>query len=439
MTLPCFAEQAVSTLLAYLGQIVISGDQLLVNALIQAGTFTNLIVLFSNILGVGSLILVSRLRGAGDERNKRLYAMSLYGNIVLGIIASLILVFCADSFFALMKVDSSVIGEADDYMLIVGSTALIQFVMQSFAYFLRTEELNKELTIGTTIMLVANILLESLFLFVFRWGIKGVAWALTIARLLGLLVYAFFYFRKVGLSLSLKLLFPWDWDLWVKITKVGFLSVIENISYNVAYLIMIIIINGYGVREGNITSFVTTLSAADYLFGNSLVQVTQVEEGKALGERDFEKADQIVKDSARMSMLINLVVSSLLIAVAYPLFLFLMRDDPAPTAAAKLALEVTALDFLFEFGRILTVAYIRSLQVAGDVTFVTVMGFIFTWLCLVGGSYLFGNVLGLGLLGCWLGMSLDAVIRGVIFVFRWRSGKWKKYRFAQDKDAASAR
>jgi Na+-driven multidrug efflux pump len=98
MTLPCFAEQAVSTLLAYLGQIVISGDQLLVNALIQAGTFTNLIVLFSNILGVGSLILVSRLRGAGDERNKRLYAMSLYGNIVLGIIASLILVFCADSF-----------------------------------------------------------------------------------------------------------------------------------------------------------------------------------------------------------------------------------------------------------------------------------------------------------------------------------------------------
>lgn len=432
LSLPVFLEQTVTTLLAYLGQLVISGDGLLVNALIQATTFTNIVVLFSNLLGVGSIILLSRLEGAGDPRSKELYAISLYGNIALGILASLVLVFGAPFFFALIKVDPSVLPLAEDYMLIVGSTAVLPFVLTSFAAYLRAKELNKELMIGTTVMLVSNLGLESLALFVFNSGIKGVAYAVTLARFLGLAVYAYYYLKKIHVSLAPKMLFPWDQDLWGKIFKVGFNTAFESISYNISFLVMISFVNSYGVREGNVLNFVTTLTTADYLFGNSIVQVSQVEEGKALGEKNFAKAEQLVKDAAWMSFVVSFGVSLLLWGISYPLFLFLMRSDSDPSAAAWLAFEILGIDCLFEIGRILTVIYVRSLQVAGDGAFVTIMGLIFSWLCNVGLGYLLGTYCGLGLAGCWLGMCADTLIRGLAFVWRWRGRKWHRYRFAME-------
>lgn len=432
MTLPVFAEQLITTVLAYLSQLMISGDKLIVNALIQANTFNTLIVLAEHILGIGSLVMITRLKGAKDPRAVRLYAISFYANIFLGIIASLIMVFGSDLFFTLLKTDHEVRKLADAYTLINGAFGIVQFVSTSFAYFLRAEELNSDLTFGTSVTLVSNILIESLFLFVFKWGIEGIAYAFVISRILGLLAYAFSYVKKIGASLSFKMLCPFDLDLWSKAIKIGLMAVIESFSYNITYMLIIYFINGYGVREGNITSFVATLSTADYLFGNSLIQVVQVEEGDALGKREYDQADKLIKDSARMSIITSAAVSILLLIISYPLFVFLMRDDANPQEAALLATVILAIEVPYEIGRILTVIYVRALQVAGDGNFVTLTGLVVSWACNIGVSYLLGNVCGLGLIGCWIGLTLDSLIRGFIFVLRWRQGKWHRYRFAKD-------
>jgi len=53
-SLPVF-EQTATTLLACLGQLAIFRDGLLANTLIQATTFTSIVILFFNFLGVGSI------------------------------------------------------------------------------------------------------------------------------------------------------------------------------------------------------------------------------------------------------------------------------------------------------------------------------------------------------------------------------------------------
>ena len=39
--------------------------------------------------------------------------------------------------------------------------------------------------------------------------------------------------------------------------------------------------------------------------------------------------------------------------------------------------------------------------------------------------------MGLGVLGIWLGMFGDWIVKGVIFILRYRSRKWQKFRLVE--------
>jgi Na+-driven multidrug efflux pump len=40
-------------------------------------------------------------------------------------------------------------------------------------------------------------------------------------------------------------------------------------------------------------------------------------------------------------------------------------------------------------------------------------------------AYVFGISLHWGLMGVWIAMTCDEWIRGVIMLFRWKSGRWR--------------
>lgn len=68
---------------------------------------------------------------------------------------------------------------------------------------------------------------------------------------------------------------------------------------------------------------------------------------------------------------------------------------------------------------------VRDLQTVGDILFPIVVGVISMWLVSVLGGFLLGIVLQKGLVGFWMAMAADECFRGVLFVWRWKSGKWK--------------
>ncbi len=69
---------------------------------------------------------------------------------------------------------------------------------------------------------------------------------------------------------------------------------------------------------------------------------------------------------------------------------------------------------------------VSSLQAAGDIKFPVVLGIISNWSVAVLLSYIFGIVLNMGLVGVWIAMASDECLRGPVYLFRFRSGVWKK-------------
>jgi Na+-driven multidrug efflux pump len=61
-----------------------------------------------------------------------------------------------------------------------------------------------------------------------------------------------------------------------------------------------------------------------------------------------------------------------------------------------------------------------SLPLILEVTFVIV-----EWIFILPIAYLLGDWLELGLLGIWIALALDEVVRGINLYLRWKSKRWQ--------------
>lgn len=70
----------------------------------------------------------------------------------------------------------------------------------------------------------------------------------------------------------------------------------------------------------------------------------------------------------------------------------------------------------------------NGLRAAGDVKFTMLVSISLTIGARLLFSALFGLVFGWGVIGIALGMSMDLVFRGIIFIWRYRSQKWTRFQ-----------
>ena len=83
------------------------------------------------------------------------------------------------------------------------------------------------------------------------------------------------------------------------------------------------------------------------------------------------------------------------------------------------------IEFFLEIGRTANIVLTKCLVAVGDVLFPVTIGIIFMWLIAVLVGYYFGVHLGMGLVGIWVAMTIDECMRGILFVIRFKSGRWK--------------
>ena len=69
----------------------------------------------------------------------------------------------------------------------------------------------------------------------------------------------------------------------------------------------------------------------------------------------------------------------------------------------------------------------NGLRAAGDVKFTMLVSIVLTVAARIFFSILFGLVFDWGVIGVAVGMSIDLIFRGAIFIKRWKSRKWTQF------------
>jgi Na+-driven multidrug efflux pump len=99
----------------------------------------------------------------------------------------------------------------------------------------------------------------------------------------------------------------------------------------------------------------------------------------------------------------------------------LFTQDAAIAAAAVTLLWWTV---LLEPGRTFNLVVINALRATGDARYPVQVGAVSMLVVLAGGSWLLGDVMGLGLVGVWIAYAADEWLRGLLMWRRWVKLQW---------------
>ena len=141
------------------------------------------------MVGTGGTALVSKTLGMGDHKKaNEIFSMLVWFCIFSGIALSVIAMLFLRPAAILLGAEGEILDHCIAYGMIVlpATTAyILQFAFQSFCV---TAEKSK---LSLTMMVVAgicNIILDALFVAVFRWGLIGAAAATAIAQTTGAII-----------------------------------------------------------------------------------------------------------------------------------------------------------------------------------------------------------------------------------------------------------
>ncbi|MGM9969111.1 MAG: MATE family efflux transporter [Anaeroplasma sp.] len=427
LTIPIFIELLLQILAGNVDKIMVKND-VLATAINQANSILDLLVVSLSVLSAASLILINQYKGAKEiEKEKIVYKISFYFNLLVGIIISIILAFFAKPLLMAMQVTKDVLPHAVIYLRITGGAVFLQAMMLSLASYLRSNELMVHSLVISVIFNLFNILLNALFLYALNLpGTVGVALGSTISRFVGVILLFIVCKTKIKLNLGIKGLFPLKKAELKKIINIGLPACGESISYSLSQIVIVSFINIIGVSISVAApaakTYASMLAYITYLFVNAASQGMQILLGRYLGSNERELAKKLVWNTTIVSLVVSIIFACLLAFNGKWIFSLLTSDQDV----VDLCCKIMYVEIALEIGRAINIVMVRALQTSGDVMFPTISAVAFCWLVATLGSYILGIVFELGIIGVWISMAFDEIIRAIIFIFRFKSDKWMK-------------
>ncbi|MBQ3527902.1 MAG: MATE family efflux transporter [Clostridia bacterium] len=153
------------------------------------------------MIGTGGSALISMTLGQGDRKKaNEIFSLLIYVSIISGIALSILGIILLRPITAMLGAE----GEMAEYCLKYGYIIIpfsVAFILQNeFQSFLICAEKPKFGLFITVAAGVTNIVLDALFVALFRWGIEGAAFATAISQLIGCVIpLIYFMSNRKGL------------------------------------------------------------------------------------------------------------------------------------------------------------------------------------------------------------------------------------------------
>lgn len=389
-----------------------------------------IILLLFTIINAGTSVLCSQYLGAKlNNRLTQVVGVALIFNFCMGLLMSLLMIFCADDILTFMGLRPELMIHGKIYMQIVGGFAVVQAIQTTCSAVLRS--VNKAIypMIVVAIVNVLNIIGNYTLIFgkfgMPALGIQGAAISTSFSRVVAMTILVVVLMKTTIHKFPFKLFRPFPTRELRNLLYIGLPSAGENISYQCQQLTLLYFINYISNEALTTRTYVCNIVMFVYLFAICIANSGAITIGHLMGRGKTKAAYLTGKFVWHLSLVVS-VTFSIICACFGRQILSLLTTNPEIIA---LGCTVLWLDCLLEPGKCINIYSVNALRATGDVNFPFLVGLIVQWSVGVLFGYLFGIVLGFGLIGMWIAFALDEDIRGIIFVRRWNSMKWAKHKF----------
>lgn len=433
MSWPIFIEVFLQMLVGNVDQFMISQySQPSVAAVGNGNQIMNIIIILLTVMSTATTILIAQYLGAkNQEKISEVCTVSLLFNGLFGLISSVLLITFHRQLFAWLQVPAEIMDETSTFFSIIASGIVVQGLYFSFVASFRGYSWMKTTMVVSSIMNVLNIFGNWLLIYGFwnipAMGVAGVAISTTISKVIGLVIIYYIFRKYLGIKISLKYLKPFPWESLKRILYIGIPSGGETLSYQLSQTTIMKMVNAFGLIVINTKVYVAIAAMFAYIYALAISAAMQIVVGYLIGSNKFDEVGKKVWYTMRISLLACTGLTVLLyLGSDYVLGIFTTDSE-----VLKLGKTILFVEIFLEIGRAINIVMVRALQAAGDIKTPVTVGIVCMWSIAVGLSYILGVVMEMGLVGIWIAMATDECVRAVIFIYRWRSGAWKKRKLIE--------
>lgn len=273
---------------------------------------------------------------------------------------------------------------------------------------------------------IVNVIGNCVGVFVLKLGAAGVAWPSLISRLLSAAAVTTYCFRTQGpVRYALRDVFAWDGGLLKKIMGIALPNGVENGVHQLVKVALSSMVALFGTYQIAANGAAQSIWALASIMGLAMAPVYTTVIGQCMGARDVDAANLYFKKLNKITLALSILWNALVFAVT-PL---IVRYSAISPEAKELVIWLVLINSIFNG---LACPFAGSLgnglRAAGDVRFTMVVSITLTIAARLLFSALFGLWLGWGVIGVAIGMSIDLVFRGAIFIWRLKSQKWTQFQ-----------
>ena len=428
LILPLVGEQFLAVTIGLSDTFMVSSvSEAAVSGISLVDSINVLLIQVFSALATGGAVVAAQYLGREDRKDACAAAKQLlYAITVLSlIIMSVCLVFRIQILnFVFGAISADVMQNADIYFLLTALSYPFLGVYSAGAAIFRAMGNSKISMLVSLIDNIVHIGGDAFLIYGCGWGSAGAGAATLLARILAAAAMLLLVCRKDNVIFIDR---PFHPELAVsmvrRILNIGLPNGFENGMFQIGKLIVQRLITALGTSAIAANAVANSISNASNIPGNavSLALITVV--GQCVGAGDYRQAVFYTKRLLVISYLAMGVLNVSLFVLTGPLVGAFGLDSVAAASARQILYVFSLCN-----ATIWTLAFAlpNSLRAAGDVRFTMLTSTISMWVFRIGFSYILTGVFGLGVQGVWYAMYIDWVVRMVVFLFRFRGGKWKE-------------
>ena len=394
-------------------------------------SFPVIFVMISMIIGIvmGTTVVIAQYFGAKDfvKVKRAIDTMYIY-SLVAGAIATAIgLIFC-EPLLRLLGLPENIMPQATQYLRIYLSGIIIFFGYNGTSAVLRGLGDSKTPLYFLIIATVVNIILDLLFVAVFKMGVAGAAYATLIANGLAFAL-AIIWLNKTHkiIRISIKGL-KFDNEVFRQSIRIGLPTGIQQTLVAFGGLALMGIVNTFGTNVIAGYSVASRLDALATIPAMSFSQALSTFVGQNIGANKTERIRAGLISTVKMAGIVTIVTTVFIVFCGHLMMSLFTNDSDVIRIGDQYLTIVSIFYILFT----LMFIYNGVMRGAGATLFPMFFSLLSLWIIRLPIAYLFSEKIGPA--GIFWAIPAGWLIGLILSYSYYKSGRWKNKAVVKYQD-----
>lgn len=392
--------------------------------------FLGLSLFFAVNVAVSALVARRRGEGRQEEANRIMYT-ALTFVVTAAVILSILFVLMASPIITLCGSTPETHDTAVIYFQIIMGGMIFNCVQMCINSAQRGAG-NTKITMKTnitsnTVNIIGNYLLIDGHFGFPALGIHGAAIATVFGTVVACVMSIVSITKPEGF-ISIPFIFKNKikpaFSTFTNLVKVGYSVFFEQILMRIGFMMTAVMAAKQGTDAMAAHQVGMNIMGLSFSFGDGLQSAAVALIGRSLGQGDKELA----KEYGRICRWIGGIISVFLAIVYFTGARTLLRLFFEEEHIVEIGVGIMYVIIFVVVFQISQVIYMGCLRGAGDTFYTAMASAISVTIIRTGGSYIFGYMLGFGIVGIWLGVLADQISRFIFASIRFKAGKWTQIK-----------